>query len=797
MGPHDLLVGFADTSVAVGLGPGPVRSAAEAMFRHLGPAGPHSELVVRFAVEEREEGYVIVRPASFGRRHGFPAEASDVREALRLLKAHVLQAFVDRHPDRLWLHAGAASKGDRAVLVAGAWGSGKSTLVAGLCAGGWRYLSDDVVPLRLPEPAQPGVALADPFPLGLAARESAGGPVAPAAVSALPKRHVILPEDAIAAASVRVAAVVLPRYDAGCEAAEAARVSPGEATLALLRSLFDFDVHGAEAVRLLGGLLAEVPAYLLRYSDGAAGAALAARLLDEAAESGGGAAASLADVGDVERVDEWLGVMHEAAGPHPRPAPVEPEEEPANARAEWAPWAWPIEGRRLTVGMATYDDYDGVYFTLQALRLYHPEVADEVEFVVVDNHPDGPCGEALRRLCGPHTRCRYVPNRSWNSTASRDLLFREARTPFVLCLDSHVLLAPGALRRLIDHFEADPETHDLLQGPLVNDDGSLSSHFEPEWSGGMWGVWGTDARAGDPDGVPFDIPMQGLGLFACRRSAWVGFNPRFWGFGGEEGYLHEKVRQHGGRTLCAPWLRWVHRFERPFGVRYRLAWEDRIHNYLLGFRELGLEEAPVRAHFAKVLGEEPAAQAWAAAEEALAHPLNYFDAIYVLPGSMDDTADLPAPLMPLRHRLRSLPSAAPAAAAGVRRLLDLRSALVEAERHALESVAVLDPAAPLGPPEALARQLGGAGEHAPVLAFPAAAGVGGDGASAQAAEPAGVGVHRRALSQLVADLPSSVVAAERWVEEHGSFGCYLTRNALRLGSSARVDRPWPCGEQAR
>ncbi len=32
--------------------------------------------------------------------------------------------------------------------------------------------------------------------------------------------------------------------------------------------------------------------------------------------------------------------------------------------------------RTLTIGMATYDDYDGVYFTVQALRLYHPEIMD-------------------------------------------------------------------------------------------------------------------------------------------------------------------------------------------------------------------------------------------------------------------------------------------------------------------------------------------------------------------------------------------------------------------------------------
>jgi hypothetical protein len=30
--------------------------------------------------------------------------------------------------------------------------------------------------------------------------------------------------------------------------------------------------------------------------------------------------------------------------------------------------------RTLTLGMATYDDFDGVYFSVQAIRLFHPEV---------------------------------------------------------------------------------------------------------------------------------------------------------------------------------------------------------------------------------------------------------------------------------------------------------------------------------------------------------------------------------------------------------------------------------------
>ena len=36
----------------------------------------------------------------------------------------------------------------------------------------------------------------------------------------------------------------------------------------------------------------------------------------------------------------------------------------------------------LTVGMATYRDFDGVYFTLQALRLYQD--MEGVELLVVD-----------------------------------------------------------------------------------------------------------------------------------------------------------------------------------------------------------------------------------------------------------------------------------------------------------------------------------------------------------------------------------------------------------------------------
>jgi hypothetical protein len=260
---------------------------------------------------------------------------------------------------------------------------------------------------------------------------------------------------------------------------------------------------------------------------------------------------------------------------------------------------------KLTIGMATYDDYDGVYFSLQALRLYHREILDATEFLLIDNHPDGECAAALKALENNIPNFRYVPQNDRRGTSARDFVFEEAVGEFVLCMDSHVFVVPGALKRLVDYFDANKDTPDLVQGPLIYDDlTTFSTHFSPEWRGGMYGCWSADERGKEPDADPFDIPMQGMGLFACRKAAWPGFNPKFRGFGGEEGYIHEKFRQRGGRTLCLPFLRWMHRFNRPLGVPYPNTWEDRIRNYVIGFRELGLGTGQIEEHFATLLGSE-------------------------------------------------------------------------------------------------------------------------------------------------------------------------------------------------
>lgn len=261
---------------------------------------------------------------------------------------------------------------------------------------------------------------------------------------------------------------------------------------------------------------------------------------------------------------------------------------------------------KLSIGMATYDDYDGVYFTIQALRLYHANVINDVELLVIDNNPSGLASEALKNLCNNSTNCRYVPyTEKTGTSAPRDYIFEVASAPYVMCVDSHILLDINVIQKLIKYFRKNPLSNDLLQGPLLDDGGTtIFTHWDPVWSKGMYGTWSIDDRGRKASNKPFEIPLQGLGLFACRKAVWLGFNPDFSGFGGEEGYIHEKFRQAGHRTLCLPFMRWMHRFNRPFGANYANTWEDRVRNYFIGYQELGLNSDKMEQHFSKLLDGE-------------------------------------------------------------------------------------------------------------------------------------------------------------------------------------------------
>ncbi len=445
--------------------------------------------------------------------------------------------------------------------------------------------------------------------------------------------------------------------------------------------------------------------------------------------------------------------------------------------------------RFLSIGMATYDDYDGVYFSVEAIRLYHPEVTECTEILVLDNHPSGPCAKPLKDLERQVAGYRYVPYDRSEGTAVRDLVFREANAEFVLCMDSHVLFRPGALARLVRYLAAHPDSADLWQGPLMADNlKPYGTHFRPVWRAGMYGAWATDPRGLDPDAPAFEIPMQGLGVFGCRRDAWPGFNPRLRGFGGEEGYIHEKVRRAGGRALCLPFLGWTHRFNRPFGPRYPVSLDDRLRNYLLTHDELGLDPGPAIAHFVQEFGEERVRPVVDRVERELRGPFHFFDAIYCInldqeTGRWESVMDQ-CKTLGIDNRIRRFAAIDTPTSSGIGRTLSHRAVVAEAKWQGLNNVLVLEDdvifsrriadvlaqgLAELREREWRLLSLGGSCED---RAFPGASGDGVLERARRSMSLHAVAYHHTVYDRILTEVPATPTGVARWLQTHSGLGHY-------------------------
>ena len=247
---------------------------------------------------------------------------------------------------------------------------------------------------------------------------------------------------------------------------------------------------------------------------------------------------------------------------------------------------------KLTIGIPSFNNHAETWFTVQALRMYQD--LTDTEILIVDNFGD----EALKNFVTTwaSSQVRYVRHEPQEGPASaKNRVFAEAQGEWVLCMDSHVLLAPGCIARLRAWCDAHKDCMDLLHGYLLYDNlTSGADAMNDEWRGHMWGTWREMLTKQEQD--VYSIPMHGMGLFACRKDAWLGFNPAFRGFGGEEGYIHAKYRKAGKDVKLLPFLRWNHYF-RPGAPPFPLNLNDRIQNYLIGFEELGLDPAPVHEHF--------------------------------------------------------------------------------------------------------------------------------------------------------------------------------------------------------
>jgi hypothetical protein len=579
--------------------PSALRAAVAALFGALegaqGASGRPPDITLDVS-QTGDDAYTIIDSSA--------ASSDEYRgdEIASQVSAKIIAALVEGLTGAVALHAGAVLWKNACILLPGASGIGKTSLVAWLVDRGCRYLSDELVIL----PDRNGNVTAFP-------RSMAFKPNSENILSELPRlaqghifkcgaETIVRPSaDAMAVGgSWRCGMVIIPQYAQGAKIS-IIPISPAEAGFRLMASAVNARHLADGGLAAITALARGAAAFVVQYGD----FAQLHGTLDTLAEF------VLEREGNTESVRRFLaafgtGSLAKAYSPR------RPERPAATPRTQ--------RPTKLTIGMATYDDFDGVYFSLQALRLYHPEVLEQIEFLVVDNHPDGPAAPHLKQLERSVANYRYVPVGERQGTIVKEVVIREAASDYVLCMDCHVLIAPGGVRALMAYFDRHPHSRDLIQGPLLYDDlRTVATHWEPTWSRGMLGVWHNLPLAEMPT-EPQEIGFQGMGLFACRKDAWVGFNPGFRGFAVEEWYTHENFRRAGGKVVCLPELLWMHRFQRPRGVPYRVKWDERIRNYLIAWKELSQPTGEMEAHFSELLGADQAKLLFESAREQMREP---------------------------------------------------------------------------------------------------------------------------------------------------------------------------------
>lgn len=582
----ELVIQLGQHSIALSL---PAHLLADGIFASLKQASAPSVISEKVVISEAPDRSFALKIGSGPQESGLKRGQLLIRLLDGLAREFALKAQVPV------LSAAAVKRGDGAILIVGPPSCGKSSLAAWFIEKGFALIADDQVAVLDDQGSLGGY----PTPLAFAAQEASYltslADVASAPMARLAERIFVglKPNWLAQGSSHPCRMMIFPRHvktgRAGLEVLDAA-----SAALRLKAALVSPDAADDEDLLLIR-MAQDIPAVALGYSeyddiDG---------LIDR-----------LARLTIEEKLSPQSFTRFITGIGRPQEKPKAGFAVPERSDRHFTPF--------MTIGMATYDDYDGVYFSLQAMRLYHADILDQLEFLILDNHPDGPCSAALKRLEEHIPNLRYVPAGDVTGTGIRGRLFSEAGGEFVLCMDCHVLFAPGSLASLIAYFRKSPSSNDLIQGPMIRDNLSeVKTHWVETWKDGMFGTWATDPRGETLDALPFEITFQGLGAFACRRAAWPGFNPAFRGFGGEEGYIHEKFRRAGGRVLCLPALRWLHRFERPLKPGYPMTWDDRIRNYVIGFREIGWATEEMQGHFRETMGRRAADRVFAAVKREL------------------------------------------------------------------------------------------------------------------------------------------------------------------------------------
>jgi predicted ATPase len=193
-------------------------------------------------------------------------------DALQHLLWHINSETFRRTGDFLLIHAGAvvSPTTGNAILLPGAAGSGKTTLVAGLVSQGFDYLSDEAAAI------DPVTNLVYPFPKALTFKT--GSLEALAAMSSAPvgsngaidgQRHVLVEELRVSSVAKRPSptrTIVSIKYESGAHT-EVQPMSRASAAVTLAESALNMRTYRERGLELIGRVVRQAGCYRLVSGD--------------------------------------------------------------------------------------------------------------------------------------------------------------------------------------------------------------------------------------------------------------------------------------------------------------------------------------------------------------------------------------------------------------------------------------------------------------------------------------------------------------------------------------------------
>lgn len=225
----------------------------------LGECSAETSLVTAFEVERSVSDYELR-----DQKGSVIAKTPELQELQQILKSEVTLELIRALPEFLWLHASGAALNDQAVLLTGVSGRGKSTLVSSLCERGWKYLSDDMLPL------DSATGYVFPFPATATRRvpEASGALLPPERFDELKRVFVDMPAESVQLRKAKVVGIIIPEFSP--QGTHQLKEAKGFSAAAdLLEGCINFIDHDQSAIRSVCALIESIPVHQLTWSDSA------------------------------------------------------------------------------------------------------------------------------------------------------------------------------------------------------------------------------------------------------------------------------------------------------------------------------------------------------------------------------------------------------------------------------------------------------------------------------------------------------------------------------------------------